>query len=176
MTTALIEFVAPWLVDHPDELTIEEVEDERGTLVLELSLHPDDMGKIIGRQGRTIRAAFSCPRRRAAPGPQHHDRGGGLSDSSGKVLAGEIGKPHGVAGEVYVLLLSDDPGRFAAGDRLVHEDGRSLTVAQSRAHKGDRFLVKFEGVDSRDEAERLRGKSTRPRPTRGSWSQTSTGL
>ncbi len=78
------------------------------------------------------------------------------------MLAGEIGKPHGVAGEVYVLLLSDDPGRFAAGDRLVHEDGRSLTVAQSRAHKGDRFLVKFEGVDSRDEAERLRGQIYAP--------------
>ena len=60
------------------------------------------------------------------------------------------------------MPLSDDPGRFAAGSRLTHEDGRVLTVAESKAHKGTRFLVKFEGIESRDEAERLRGQIYAP--------------
>lgn len=56
MTGPVVEYVARWLVDHPDDIEIEEVEGERGTLVLEVSVHPEDMGKIIGRQGRAIRA------------------------------------------------------------------------------------------------------------------------
>jgi 16S rRNA processing protein RimM len=73
------------------------------------------------------------------------------------VLAGEIGKPHGIVGEVYVLPLSDDARIFEPGARLAHADGRALVVAGSRGHRGDRLLVKFEGIDSRTAAERLRG-------------------
>ena len=58
--------------------------------------------------------------------------------------------------------LSDDPGRFGACAHLAHEDGRRLTVASSRAHKGNRFVVRFEGIDSRDDAERLRGRVYTP--------------
>ncbi len=75
---------------------------------------------------------------------------------SGKLLAGEIGKPHGVTGEVYVVVISDDPSRFEPGSRLHHADGRTLTVADARHHR-DRFLVKFEGVANREAAENLRG-------------------
>jgi 16S rRNA processing protein RimM len=57
---------------------------------------------------------------------------------------------------VYVLRISDDPARFEPGARLIHEDGRELVVAGSRPHH-DRLLVTFEGVDSRTEAEELRG-------------------
>lgn len=56
MTRALIEYVGPWLVDHPEEMRIEEVEGERRALILEVSVHPDDVGKIIGKRGRIIRA------------------------------------------------------------------------------------------------------------------------
>lgn len=72
-----------------------------------------------------------------------------------RLLAGEIGKPHGLAGEVYVVPISDDPTRFEPGSVLQTERGE-LTVASSRRH-GDRLLVHFEGIDSRDLAERLRG-------------------
>lgn len=72
------------------------------------------------------------------------------------LLAGEIGKPHGLAGEVYVVVISDDPQRFAPGSELLHDDGRVLIVEASRAH-GDRFLVRFEGIDTREEAMLLRG-------------------
>jgi predicted RNA-binding protein YlqC (UPF0109 family) len=52
---ALVETIAKALVDHPDEVRVNAVEHER-TLVYELSVHPDDMGKIIGKQGRIAKA------------------------------------------------------------------------------------------------------------------------
>ena len=72
------------------------------------------------------------------------------------LLAGEIGKPHGTNGDVYVVRISDDPHRFDPGSRLMHEDGRELVVESARVHR-NRFLVKFEGVSSRSDAELMRG-------------------
>jgi predicted RNA-binding protein YlqC (UPF0109 family) len=51
----LVEFLARELVDDPDAVRVEEMHDERGT-VITLSVAPDDMGKVIGRGGRTARA------------------------------------------------------------------------------------------------------------------------
>ena len=73
------------------------------------------------------------------------------------LLAGQIGKPHGVSGEVYVIRISDDPRRFEPGATLMHEDGRTLVVQTARPHR-DRFLVRFEGIDDRPAAEAARGK------------------
>lgn len=56
MTRELVEYVVPWLVDHPEDLHIEEIEGEKGALIIELSVHPDDMGKVIGKRGRIIRS------------------------------------------------------------------------------------------------------------------------
>lgn len=67
MSTALIEYAARWLIDHPDELQVEEVEGDGNTLVLEVSLHPDDMGKLIGRQGRIIRSLRTLARAAGQP-------------------------------------------------------------------------------------------------------------
>ncbi|MGH2786623.1 MAG: ribosome maturation factor RimM [Actinomycetota bacterium] len=78
-------------------------------------------------------------------------------DRPGKLLAGHIGKPHGVSGEVYVVRISDDPKRFEPGRRLEHDDGRELMVETARPHR-DRFLVKFAGIDTRTDAESLRGE------------------
>ncbi len=55
MSRQVLEYVVPWLVDHPDEVEIGEVDSERG-IVLELTVHPEDTGKVIGRNGRVIRA------------------------------------------------------------------------------------------------------------------------
>lgn len=52
---ALIEYVARALVDHPDEVEVSEVEGNQ-TSVLELKVAKEDLGKIIGKQGRTARA------------------------------------------------------------------------------------------------------------------------
>lgn len=56
MSRALVEYVTEWLIDYPEELQISEIEGERGMTVLELSVNPEDTGKIIGRNGRIIRA------------------------------------------------------------------------------------------------------------------------
>ena len=52
---AVVEVVARALVDNPDAVQVTEAE-RRGTTVLELTTAPGDMGKIIGRQGRTAAA------------------------------------------------------------------------------------------------------------------------
>jgi uncharacterized protein len=52
----LLAYLARNLVDHPDEVEIEEFEEDDGTLVLELSVAEDDYGKVIGRGGRTANA------------------------------------------------------------------------------------------------------------------------
>jgi predicted RNA-binding protein YlqC (UPF0109 family) len=51
----LVEFLAKSLVDQPDEVKTRTYEREQGT-VIELEVAPDDLGKVIGRQGRTARA------------------------------------------------------------------------------------------------------------------------
>jgi len=51
----LIELIAKSLVDYPDEVKVKEVEGDQ-TTVLELRVADGDLGKVIGRQGRTARA------------------------------------------------------------------------------------------------------------------------
>ena len=51
----LVEFIAKSLVDHPDEVRVDEVRRGESTVV-ELRVAPDDLGRVIGRQGRTARA------------------------------------------------------------------------------------------------------------------------
>ena len=55
---AFLEYVVKGLVQHPEEVLITPVERE-GTTVYELRLHPQDVGKVIGRQGMTINAIRS---------------------------------------------------------------------------------------------------------------------
>ena len=52
---AFLEQVVKGLVDHPDAVNITEVEQER-TTVYELRLDPSDVGRVIGRSGRTVNA------------------------------------------------------------------------------------------------------------------------
>ena len=47
----LLTYVARNLVDHPDQVSVSQFEDN-GETVLELRVAPEDMGKVIGRQGR----------------------------------------------------------------------------------------------------------------------------
>lgn len=51
----LIEYIARALVDNPEQVTVSEVEGNQ-TSVLELKVAKEDLGKVIGKQGRTARA------------------------------------------------------------------------------------------------------------------------
>lgn len=51
----LLEIIARSLVDYPDEVHVNEVEGEN-SIVLELKVSKDDMGKVIGKQGRIAKA------------------------------------------------------------------------------------------------------------------------
>ena len=51
----MLDYLARRLVDEPDAVRVEEVE-ENDALVLRLHVAPDDVGKVIGRQGRIARA------------------------------------------------------------------------------------------------------------------------
>ena len=51
----LVEIIAKSLVDNPDEVHVNEIQGEQG-LILELRVAPEDMGKVIGKQGRVAKA------------------------------------------------------------------------------------------------------------------------
>ena len=51
----LIKYIAQALVDHPEQVEVNEIEGEQ-TSVIELKVAKEDLGKVIGKQGRTARA------------------------------------------------------------------------------------------------------------------------
>ena len=51
----LIEYIAKLLVDNPEEVSVTEIEGEQ-TSVIELRVAEEDLGKVIGKQGRNVRA------------------------------------------------------------------------------------------------------------------------
>jgi 16S rRNA processing protein RimM len=73
---------------------------------------------------------------------------------------GRIIRPHGLAGEVVVALVTNRRDRLATGSILVGASGegveRELEIVRSRPQQ-DRYLVVFAGVANRDQAEQLRG-------------------
>lgn len=73
-----------------------------------------------------------------------------------------MGKPHGLRGEVTVVLTTTEVVRVAPGAVLVI-DGRSLVVAASRPHQG-RWIVAFEGMVRREDADGLVGSVLRAEP------------
>lgn len=55
MLRDLVEYTAKLLVEHPEEVKVTEVEGEQ-TTILELRVAKEDLGKVIGKQGRTAKA------------------------------------------------------------------------------------------------------------------------
>ncbi|HEY8080612.1 MAG TPA: ribosome maturation factor RimM [Acidimicrobiales bacterium] len=75
---------------------------------------------------------------------------------------GKIVRPHGLQGSVVVRLVTDQVDRLGVASVLMTDHGE-LTVRSSRPLK-DRFVVAFEGVDSVEAAESLRGVVLRAAP------------
>jgi uncharacterized protein len=66
----LLEYLARGLVDKPDDVRVERTERD-GAIVLELRVAPEDVGKVIGRQGRVARALRTLVR---ASGARSNER------------------------------------------------------------------------------------------------------
>lgn len=79
------------------------------------------------------------------------------------ILVGVIGRAHGIKGEVKVAPETDDPRRFRSFRTLVFRDGRGdrelnvLGVRVQTSSKGETPILNIEGVDSREDAEAMRG-------------------
>jgi predicted RNA-binding protein YlqC (UPF0109 family) len=63
----LLEHLARLLVEDPEKVAVEQFEEEDGTVVLELSVAPDDYGRVIGRGGRTANALRTVLKASAVP-------------------------------------------------------------------------------------------------------------
>ncbi len=75
---------------------------------------------------------------------------------SDKVLLARIGGPHGVRGEVRVKSFTGDPAALGDYGPLWSGDGRRFVVERLRPAK-DMLVVKFAGIELRDDAEALNG-------------------
>lgn len=85
--------------------------------------------------------------------PTDHDGG---APSRLLLHVGAIVKPHALRGDVIVALSTNRDERVGAGSILTGEDGAEYEVVRSTAHQG-RWIVHFEGCNSIDAAEALRG-------------------
>ena len=63
----LVEYLARRLVEHEDQVSVDEVEED-GMLVIRLRVAPEDLGRVIGRGGRIARALRTLVRAGAAHG------------------------------------------------------------------------------------------------------------
>lgn len=66
-----VEMIVKALVNEPERVEVREAEGERGTVRIEVRVAPEDVGKVIGRQGSTIRALRSVLH---AAGMKHNRR------------------------------------------------------------------------------------------------------
>src|SRR2546427_1475744 len=107
--------------------------------------------------------AAAASQRPSAPFSKSWRRGMGPRSTSRStdddLVVGVVRAPHGVRGEVKVDSRTDVPGRFRKGSRLLC-DGVELVIASVRG-AADIPIVRFEGHETRTDAERLRGKSLR---------------
>ena len=100
---------------------------------------------------RRERSGSSQPRPRA--GPSRLEQVG-----AGLVLLGELGRAHGLRGEIRLKSHTADPAAIASYDPLVTEDGRWVTISSLRVAPGgqpDVLVAKLNGIDTRDAADAL---------------------
>jgi 16S rRNA processing protein RimM len=89
-----------------------------------------------------------------------------------RLEVGRVARAHGLRGEVVVVPITNQPARFEIGAHLWC-GARELVIATSRPHQQN-HLVRFEGIDDRNDAEALRGalltaESSGPAPDGEVW-------
>jgi 16S rRNA processing protein RimM len=94
-----------------------------------------------------------------------------------RVLLGAVIGAHGVRGEVKVKSFTEFPEDLHAYGDLMTENGRVVVIAQLRPTTGDEAIARFEGIDTREAAEALKGqglyvlRSALPDPEPGEYYQ-----
>lgn len=70
LVEATLDYVARSIVAHPEDVRVSSAQDDRG-IVLRLDVNPEDMGRVIGRSGRTARALRAVVKAAAARAGVH---------------------------------------------------------------------------------------------------------
>lgn len=97
---------------------------------------------------------------KSSPHGKHNRRGSVANNTEPRFLVvGQVGKPHGVRGDVRVVPYTDDPERFTWLEEVYigQIDSPAVSVEYARFHK-DWVLLKLAGYDDRNAAEKLRGQ------------------
>ena len=119
-----------------------------------VAVAPEDMGKVIGKGGRTAKAIRTVVR--AAATRAGHQR---LSSTSSTevdeptVVVGSITKAHGLTGEVAVEVRSDNPDRFAVGASVFTRGRARRSRSSAPIATAARLLVRVRGATDRTAAE-----------------------
>jgi predicted RNA-binding protein YlqC (UPF0109 family) len=146
----LIKYIAQALVDNPDQVRVEEVEGNQ-TSVLELKVAKEDLGKVIGKQGRAARAMrnhLECGVRKAKV-KETVFRNYRIASWRQMIFShGKVVGVHGTAGNLKLYSYAEStavfkPGIVAAGTAGSQERKRHIRSG-GQAPRTDRFVV-FKG-------------------------------
>jgi len=126
----LVDILARSLVDKPEKVEVNQVDGEK-SIILELRVDSDDMGKVIGKQGKIAKAMRTVIKAAAAKDGKRVVRGDSQivvkynrdsrrlkqleqpNETNSKMITiGQIGTAQGIQGEVRVIPLTDFPERF----------------------------------------------------------------
>ena len=109
----LVQYLAEQLVDHPEDVKTNRVEAGNGDVTIELRVHAEDMGKVIGKQGRIAKSIRTLVKAAAAKENKQIRLFCGYFGMKRTLLrVGYILKPQGIRGELKIQPLTDDVGRF----------------------------------------------------------------
>ena len=160
MLAAALEHLVKGIVDNPDDASVTERSTSRGDL-LEIHVHPDDLGRVIGRSGEQLR--HFAPWSTLLPTARRFALMWWTAISSKtKLRVGRLVKAHGLKGAIKLELYTDSPTeRFKPGQLLelqVPETsewfGKTITVSELRFYNQSPVLF-LEGIDDRSKAETL---------------------
>lgn len=161
-----IEFIAKHLVDSPDSVKVEENETNEKTVELTLKVGPDDVGKVIGKQGKTAQAMRTLLTAIAAKDGKRAilkilDQYLNVGKLSEFFLIAKIIAVYNSEGYVTVKSYSDFPERFFVLNKIfidVFNEKREFFV-EDVVEFGDNFIFKFKNFNSKDDVEFLVGSS-----------------
>ena len=154
----LVRFLTESLVDEPEQVEVSGTEED-SRVDLEIKVAQDDIGKVIGRQGRTITGDPHRREGRIRQGGQARQRGGpGLSSVerlTDPVVIGVVGGPHGVHGTVKVKAIGSGRHLREGLEPLIGD--RRYRINRARpTPKG--LLVDLDGIEDRSAVAALRGQ------------------